>query len=44
MNQTKHPGRPVMRFESSCDPGTMDRLASYGAAEDDLETEPDEEA
>ena len=37
-------GHPVMRFEFSCEPWMMEKLASYGAAGDDLEAEPDEEA
>lgn len=32
-------GRPVMRFEFTCDPWLMDKLSSYGASGEDLEPE-----
>ena len=35
-------GRPVIRFEFACDPWLMNKLASYGAAGEDLEPEPEE--
>jgi hypothetical protein len=37
-------GRPIMRFEFSCEPWLMDKLAVFGAADEDLEAEPDEAA
>jgi hypothetical protein len=37
-------GRPVMRFEFVCEPWLMDKLAAYGAINEDLEIEPDEAA
>ncbi|MGI9449096.1 MAG: hypothetical protein ACR2QH_00320 [Geminicoccaceae bacterium] len=33
-------GRPVLRFEFACDPWLMDKLASYGAVDEDREAEP----
>ncbi len=34
-------GRPVLRFEFACEPWLIDKLASYGAAEEDAEAEVD---
>ncbi len=30
-------GRPVLRFEVVCEPWLLDKLAAFGAAEEDLE-------
>jgi hypothetical protein len=37
-------GRPIMRFEFSCEPWLMDKLAAFGVGDEDLEAEPDEAA
>ena len=37
-------GRPIMRFEFSCESWLMDKLAVFGAEDEDLEAEPDEAA
>jgi len=37
-------GRPIMRFEFVCDFWLIDKLAAFGAADEDLEAEPEETA
>ena len=37
-------GRPVMRFEFACDSWLLDKLAAFGASDDDLEAETEEAA
>lgn len=37
-------GKPVLRFEFVCDPWLLDKLAAFGASDDDLEAEPEEAA
>lgn len=39
-----HAGRPVMRFEFSCEPWLLDKLAAFGASREDLEAEPLEDS
>ena len=37
-------GKPILRFEFACVPWLMDKLAAFGASDDDHEAEADEAA